>query len=155
MVAVTVELTGGILTIVMALGMRAATQRALATCDANGAEPPPAEPPALQRPRRVERIATNGRGAVAARASVASSSEPDATAVKHLRVVVQRLLEQTPGDALCDACLAFAADAALIDMRHAAASLPQLRPGVQRGPARCESCRRETTVTVFRTPPPV
>ena len=155
MVAVPVEVTGGILAMVMALGLRAATQRALATCEGNGAEPP-SEPPALRRRSRDERAATNGRGALRGpRAAVAASSEPDETAVKHLRVVVERLLEQTPGEALCDACLAFAAEAALIDMRHAADGLAQRRPCVQRGAARCESCRRETIVTVFRVPTPV
>ena len=156
MVAVPVEVTGGILAMVMVLGLRAATQRALATCDDNGAEPPAAEPPALRRRPRDERAATNGRGALLpARAAVGASTEPDETAVKHLRVIVEHLLEQTPGEALCDACLAFAAEAALIDLRHAADGLAQRRPGVQRGVARCESCRRETVVTVFRVPTPV
>jgi hypothetical protein len=155
MVSLPVEVTGGILAMVMVLGLRAGTQRALATCDGTDAEPP-AEPPALRRRPRDERAASNGRGALPVRrSSVAASSEPDETAVKHLRVVVERLLAQTPGEALCDACLAFAAEAALIDMRHAADGLAQRRPGVQRGVARCESCRRETIVTVFRVPTPV
>jgi hypothetical protein len=156
MVAVPVEVTGGILAMVMVLGLRAATQRALAMCDGNGAERPAAEPPALRRRPREERAAINAhRALLPPRASVAASGEPDETAVKHLRVIVERLLEQTPGEALCDACLAFAAEVALIDMRHAADELAQRRPGVQRGVARCESCRRETVVTVFRAPTPV
>jgi hypothetical protein len=70
--------------------------------------------------------------------------------VRRLQSVVEQLLEQTAGDALCDACLAFAAEAALIDMRQATEALPRMRAGVERGPGHCESCGRETLVTGFR-----
>lgn len=80
----------------------------------------------------------------------APEHEPVSSAVRHLRMIVERLLEQTPGDALCDACLAFAAEAPLMDMRHATGELPRVRSGIARGTGRCQSCRRETLVTVFR-----
>jgi hypothetical protein len=70
--------------------------------------------------------------------------------LKRLRSVVERLLEETVGDALCDACLAFAAEAALLDMRQATEALPRMRAEVERGPGHCESCGRETLVTGFR-----
>lgn len=70
--------------------------------------------------------------------------------LRHLRSVVERLLQEIAGDALCDACLAFAAEAALIDMRRATETLPGMRPGVERGPGHCETCGRETLVTGFR-----
>jgi hypothetical protein len=63
--------------------------------------------------------------------------------------VVERLLQEVAGDALCDACLAFAAEAALMDMRQATEALPRLRAGVERGPGHCESCGRETLVTAL------
>ena len=104
------------------------------------------------RPRRDLRVASDGLEALAAASepTAAPSDAPVNRVVSRLRMIVERLLEQTPGDALCDACLAFAAEAALFDMRHATAELPRLRPGVERGMARCQSCRRETLVTVFR-----
>ena len=102
------------------------------------------------------RVASDGLHALAERAPIdVPSDEPLSSVIKHLRVIVERLLEQTPGDALCDACLAFAAEAALVDMRHATAELPRTRSGIERGTARCVSCRRETVVTVFRTAPSV
>ena len=72
--------------------------------------------------------------------------------LKRLRSVVERLLEETAGDALCDACLAFAAEAALLEMRQTTEALPQMRPGMERGLGHCESCGRETVVTAFRLP---
>jgi hypothetical protein len=70
--------------------------------------------------------------------------------VRRLRSIVERLLEETAGDARCDACLAFAAEAALIDVRQTTEALPRMRAGVARGPGHCESCGRETLVTAFR-----
>jgi hypothetical protein len=108
----------------------------------------------LPRRRRGDvRVAKDGLEALAEeRAPIDVPTDgPVSSAVKHLRAIVERLLEQTPGDALCDACLAFAAEAALIDMRHATGELPQMRAGIERGTGRCVSCRRETVVTVFRT----
>ena len=105
------------------------------------------------RRRRDLRVASDGLEALAAAPEPTISTpsdEPVSSVVRRLRVIVERLLEQTPGDALCDACLAFAAEAALIDMRHATAELPRVRSGIERGTARCQSCRRETVVTVFR-----
>ena len=106
-----------------------------------------------RRQRRDARIATNDLEALAAvRQPIDMPTDlPVSSAVSQLRVIVGRLLEQTPGDALCDACLAFATEAALIDMRHATALLSSGRAGVERGTAQCVSCRRETVVTVFWT----
>ena len=100
----------------------------------------------VRRRSREGHVATNGLEELAA-----PIDEPVSSTVTRLRLIVERLLEQTPGDALCDACLAFAAEAALIDMRHATGELPRLRPGIERGTGRCQSCRRDTVVTVFRT----
>ena len=102
--------------------------------------------------RRDLRVASDGLEAMAAASEPISgpSDEPVSSVVRRLRMIVERLLEQTPGDALCDACLAFASEAALIDMRLATAELPRVRPGIERGTGRCQSCRRETLVTVFR-----
>lgn len=106
-----------------------------------------------RRRRRDAVVATNGLGALAVTREPVETrtDEPISGAVRRLRLLVERLLEQTPGDALCDACLAFAAEAALIDMRLATGELPRLRPGIERGSGRCQSCRRDTMVTVFRT----
>src|SRR5262249_56760364 len=108
-------------------------------------EPSPYSPPARRRSRE-GRVAPNGLEELPA-----PIDEPVSSAVRRLRLIVERLLEQTPGDALCDACLAFAAEAPLIDMRHATGQLPQMRSGMERGTGRCVSCRRETVVTVYRT----
>jgi hypothetical protein len=124
-------------------------QAASGTLSEDGAGPLSAYPPSPRRRRRDQRVETNGLEAPAATREPVGAS--DLAAVRRLRSIVERLLEQTPGDALCDACLAFAAEAALIDMRQATDELPRTRPGVERGTARCESCRRETIVTVFRT----
>lgn len=109
------------------------------------------QPP--RRRRGDARVANDGIEALAtARTPIGvPTDEPVSAAVKHLRAIVEQLLEQTPGDALCDACLAFAAEAPLIDMRHATGQLPQVRSGMERGTGRCVSCRRETVVTVYRT----
>lgn len=109
------------------------------------------QPP--RRRRDDARVAKNGLEALAtARTPIdVPIDEPLSAAVKHLRAIVEQLLEQTPGDALCDACLAFAAEAPLIDMRHATGDLPRMRLGMERGTGRCVSCRRETVVTVYRT----
>ena len=113
---------------------------------------PPAFSPVPRRRRRDLGVTTTELKALTPvpEAIGAPSAEPLNSAVRHLRIIVERLLEQTPGDALCDACLAFAAEAPLIDMRHATGELPRVRPGIERGTGRCQSCRRETLVTVYR-----
>ena len=136
--------------------MRRAVQAA-GTVSGDGAEQPLSAPPA--RPRRKHRdqkIRADGLPDAVRPATVGLDAEADGasglaySAVRRLRVIVERLLEQTPGDALCDACLAFAAEAALIDMRRATEELPRGRPAVERGAGHCQSCGRETVVTVFR-----
>jgi hypothetical protein len=114
-------------------------------------QPSASQPP--RRRRRRGRFATDGLEVMAAAPErvEALTEEPVSSGVRRLRLIVERLLEQAPGDALCDACLAFAAEAALIDMRHATGELPSSRPGIERGAGRCQSCRRETLVTVYRT----
>ena len=62
---------------------------------------------------------------------------------------VRRLLEQCPGEHLCDACLAFACSVSLTEMRTASVALARL-DAFERGPAMCGSCRRQTTAIVAR-----
>src|SRR2546430_8246 len=72
------------------------------------------------------------------------------TLAVELRTIVARLLEQEPGAALCDACLAFAAAAPLIETRRVVEALVSMRPALKRGLNHCESCRRAAMVTLFR-----
>jgi len=62
--------------------------------------------------------------------------------------MVREILKQAPGDALCDACLAFSCATSLLEMRQITASL---REGAEfrNGPTGCASCRRPTTTTVY------
>jgi len=150
MIAAPMEVAGGILVMTMAVGVRRVLQRAEVITD--DAAPAPVDRRA-RRARADRRAESNGvEQAAPPRQPVDAPVAPANVAVTHLRRVVDRLLEETPGDALCDACLAFAAAVALIDMRVVADALPRERPGVERGTARCENCRRETIVTVFRAP---
>ena len=66
-----------------------------------------------------------------------------------LRTIVERLLEQEPGAALCDACLAFAA-ASLLETRGVIEALVRVRPTFKRSLDQCESCSRDTMVTACR-----
>jgi hypothetical protein len=65
------------------------------------------------------------------------------TIAVELRTIVARLLEQEPGAALCDACLAFAAAAPLIETRRVVEALVSMRPMLKRSLNHCESCRRD------------
>jgi hypothetical protein len=68
-----------------------------------------------------------------------------------LKTIVERLLEQEPGAALCDACLAFAAAAAsLLETRGVIEALVRVRPTFKRSLDQCESCSRDTMVTACR-----
>jgi hypothetical protein len=53
------------------------------------------------------------------------------------------LLEQCPGEPLCDACLAFACSVSLADMRAVTTAIAQSTP-FMRATATCASCRRQT-----------
>jgi hypothetical protein len=67
-----------------------------------------------------------------------------------LKVAVARLLLQTPGEALCDACLALATASSLSQMRFVTKALAQANASLKRGDAHCGTCRRALLVTVFR-----
>ena len=69
-----------------------------------------------------------------------------------LIATVQRLLEQSPGEPLCDPCLAFACSVSLTEMRAATAVLAASSHFV-REPAFCGSCRRQTPTTAVRQSP--
>jgi hypothetical protein len=71
-------------------------------------------------------------------------------ATTDLKVAVERLLVQTPGEALCDACLALATGSSLSETRLVTDALALVNASLKRGVARCETCRREVLVTVFR-----
>jgi len=73
----------------------------------------------------------------------------DTLAALELKDTVQRLLEQCPGEPLCDACLAFACSVSLTEMRGATTSLAH-DGGFLRAAATCGSCRRQATTTVMR-----
>lgn len=65
--------------------------------------------------------------------------------------LVQRLLADSPGEALCDACLAFACGTSLAEMRQITEALVAEESSIALGP-RCASCRR-TVAAVFFTDP--
>ena len=64
---------------------------------------------------------------------------------------VRRLLSDSPNEALCDACLAFACGTSLIEMREITAGLVVEDSDVQRGRT-CASCRRTVPCIFFQAP---
>jgi hypothetical protein len=66
-----------------------------------------------------------------------------------LTVIVRRLLDQCPGEPLCDACLAFACSVSLSEMRVVTIAVGLDMPFV-RDTATCTSCRRQTTTLCLR-----
>lgn len=66
---------------------------------------------------------------------------------------VRTLLEHSPGEALCDSCLAFACSMSLIEMREITKALPVEYPSIQRG-GTCASCRRTIATVRFVAPTP-
>jgi hypothetical protein len=62
--------------------------------------------------------------------------------------MVREILKQAPGDALCDACLAFSCGTSLTEMREITISLRQA-PEFMDGATPCASCRRPTMTTVY------
>ena len=65
-------------------------------------------------------------------------------------MTVRRLLEQCPGESLCDACLAFACSVSLTEMRLVTAAVGHDAP-FRRDSAICASCRRQTTTLAWGT----
>ena len=63
-------------------------------------------------------------------------------------MTVRRLLEQCPGEPLCDACLAFACSVSLTEMRLVTAAVGHDAP-FRRDSAICASCRRQTTTLAW------
>jgi hypothetical protein len=62
------------------------------------------------------------------------------------------LLEQCPGEPLCDACLAFACAVSLTEMRVVTTTVGHDEP-FARTTATCASCRRQTTTLAWGLPP--
>jgi len=62
--------------------------------------------------------------------------------------LVRTLLEQAPGEAVCNACLAFACSTSLSQMLELTAALVGDN-NFTSGPATCVSCRRTTTTIVY------
>jgi hypothetical protein len=71
-------------------------------------------------------------------------------ATTDLKAAVERLLVLSPREALCDACLALAIGSTLFEMRLVTEALAVVNAGLRRGVGRCDRCRREVLVTVFR-----
>jgi hypothetical protein len=65
--------------------------------------------------------------------------------------IVRRRLADTPGDAFCDACLAFSCGMSLMEMRALTRALAAEDPNIRRG-ATCASCGR-TVATILLEPP--
>jgi len=77
-----------------------------------------------------------------------SDGGPPYSFATKLAVTVRRLLEQCPGEPLCDACLAFACSVSLTEMRLVTAAVAHDAP-FRRDSAICASCRRQTTTLVW------
>ena len=68
-----------------------------------------------------------------------------------LSVTVRKLLEQCPGEPLCDACLAFACSVSLSDMRAVTTAVDEA--AFTRTIATCASCRRQMTTLAWGARP--
>jgi hypothetical protein len=77
-----------------------------------------------------------------------SDGGPPYSFATKLVVTVRRLLEQCPGEPLCDACLAFACSVSLTEMRLVTAAVGHDAP-FRRDSAVCASCRRQTTTLAW------
>ena len=77
-----------------------------------------------------------------------SDDGPPYSFATKLAVTVRRLLEQCPGEPLCDACLAFACSVSLTEMRLVTAAVGHDAP-FRRHSAICASCRRQTTTLAW------
>ena len=67
--------------------------------------------------------------------------------------VIRRRLAETPGDALCDACLALACATSLSEMRELTRTLATEDASIERG-AVCGSCGRTVACILLRPPVP-
>jgi hypothetical protein len=65
---------------------------------------------------------------------------------------VRKLLEECPGEPLCDACLAFACSVSLAEMRAVTGTVASGEP-FTRDTATCASCRRQTTTLAWTLRP--
>lgn len=75
------------------------------------------------------------------------SHEPEETAED----VVARLLQASPGEPCCAACLAFALDVSLVEAREMMARLELKSPRLRRAPASCASCGRTIETLLWMT----
>jgi len=62
---------------------------------------------------------------------------------------LRSLLQSAPGEALCDACLAFACATSLVEMREMTEVLLQTEPQFQRVSS-CASCRRIVPAIIYK-----
>lgn len=62
---------------------------------------------------------------------------------------VRALLERAPGEAICNACLAFACSVSLTEIWKVTAALIAADKDFASGPGTCPSCRRATTTIAY------
>src|SRR5438128_8237244 len=79
-------------------------------------------------------------------------AEAPRVSITELATTVRRLLEQCPGEPLCDACLAFACAVSLAEIRGVTTIVGHDEP-FARTTATCASCRRQTTTLTWGLPP--
>src|SRR5256712_5397411 len=77
-------------------------------------------------------------------------AEAPRVSITELAVTVRRLLEQCPGEPLCDSCLAFACSVSLTEMRIVTAVVAH-ETAFARAASTCASCRRQTTTLAWGT----
>ena len=68
-----------------------------------------------------------------------------------LAQTVRCLLANSPGESLCDSCLAFACEASLPEIRDVTAALVVAEPSIRHS-TRCASCRRTVSAIVSEAP---
>ena len=64
-------------------------------------------------------------------------------------LTVRALLEQAPGERICNACLAFACSTSLGEMMRATGALVASNTDFTSGPGTCVCCRRNTTTITY------
>jgi hypothetical protein len=67
-----------------------------------------------------------------------------------LITTLYNLLRSTPGDAVCDACLAFACKVSLIEIREITEALVRVEPEHFQHAASCASCRRRVPSVAYK-----
>src|SRR2546421_11244724 len=65
--------------------------------------------------------------------------------------IVRCLLSHSPGEQLCDACLAFACSTSLMEMRKTTQALVAEEPSIHLGTT-CANCRRKIAAVFFAQP---